>query len=55
MEIKNLPDNVISVTLSSSEPQIADELKELNKIPQYNYIIEASVAGSGLKARLIRV
>lgn len=31
MEIKNLPDNVISVTLSSSEPQIADELKELNE------------------------
>jgi tetratricopeptide (TPR) repeat protein len=28
-----------------------DELKELNKIPQYNYIIEASVAGSDLKAR----
>jgi len=27
------------------------ELKRLNKIPQYNYIIEASVAGPNLKAR----
>ena len=28
-----------------------DELKKLNKMPQYNYIIEASVAGPNLKAR----
>lgn len=28
-----------------------DELKMLNEIPQYNYIIEASVAGPDLKAR----
>jgi tetratricopeptide (TPR) repeat protein len=28
-----------------------DELKRLNKMPQYNYIIEASVAGPDLKAR----
>ena len=28
-----------------------NELKKLNKIPQYNYIIEASVAGPNLKAR----
>jgi tetratricopeptide (TPR) repeat protein len=28
-----------------------DELKILNEIPQYNYIIEASVAGPDLKAR----
>jgi tetratricopeptide (TPR) repeat protein len=27
-----------------------DELKKLNKMPQYNYIIEASVAGPDLKA-----
>jgi len=27
-----------------------NELKKLNKVPKYNYIIEASVAGSGLKA-----
>ncbi|MBN1392278.1 MAG: hypothetical protein JW947_05685 [Sedimentisphaerales bacterium] len=28
-----------------------DELSELSKIPQYNYIIESRVAGSDLKAR----
>jgi len=28
-----------------------NELKRLNKMPQYNYIIEASVAGPNLKAR----
>lgn len=27
-----------------------DELKRLNKMPQYNYVIEASVAGPNLKA-----
>lgn len=28
-----------------------DELSRLNKMPQYNYIIEASLAGPGLKAK----
>lgn len=31
MEIQNLPENVILVKLSDNEPQIADELKELNE------------------------
>ena len=31
METQNLPDNVILVKLSSNEPKISDELKELNE------------------------
>ena len=31
MEMQNLPNNVISVKLSSSEKKISDELKELNE------------------------
>jgi len=32
MEVKNLTDNVLSITLSSCEPQISKELKEINEI-----------------------